>query len=72
MYVQLPEGRGRTMAEQRGAIVPAVRGSLDEMAEQLAAFARVGATHLQLVVDPITVDAIAALGPIVDRVRTLV
>jgi hypothetical protein len=42
------------------------------MAQQLAAFAEVGATHLQLVVDPITVESIAALGPVVDRVRTLV
>jgi alkanesulfonate monooxygenase SsuD/methylene tetrahydromethanopterin reductase-like flavin-dependent oxidoreductase (luciferase family) len=72
VYVQLPDGQGRTMAEQRGAVVPAVRGSVNEMAQQLAAFAEVGATHLQLVVDPITVESIAALGPVVDRVRTLV
>ena len=72
VYVQLPEGSGRTMAEQRGAVVPAVRGSVAEMAEQLAAFARVGASHLQLVVDPITIDAISTLGPVADRVRALV
>lgn len=72
VYVQLPDGKGRTMAEQRGAWVPAVRGGVDEMAHRLAAFADAGAAHLQLVVDPITVDAIEALVPVVERVRHLV
>lgn len=72
VYVQLPAGAGRTMAEQRGAVVPAVRGSVDEMAHQLAAFAAVGASHVQLVVDPITVESIEALAPVIERVATLV
>jgi alkanesulfonate monooxygenase SsuD/methylene tetrahydromethanopterin reductase-like flavin-dependent oxidoreductase (luciferase family) len=38
--------------------VEPVRGSAGEVAEQIAAFAAVGAAHVQLVVDPITRESI--------------
>jgi hypothetical protein len=38
--------------------VEPVRGGAIEVTEQIAAFATVGATHVQLVVDPITRDSI--------------
>ena len=37
-----------------------------EVAEQLAAFAAVGARHLQLVVDPITTASIEWLGGVLE------
>ena len=39
-----------------------IGGSPNEIAARLTAFAAVGADHLQLVVDPITLESIEALG----------
>ena len=53
----LPGGGGR-----RGAAgVPPVTGSPEDVARHLAAMAEAGATHLQLVVDPITQESIETL-----------
>jgi len=41
-----------------GGHVPALEGTVDELAEQLGDFAAAGAAHVQLVVDPITRDSI--------------
>jgi alkanesulfonate monooxygenase SsuD/methylene tetrahydromethanopterin reductase-like flavin-dependent oxidoreductase (luciferase family) len=38
--------------------VEPIRGTATEVAEQIRAFAGVGAEHVQLVVDPITLDSI--------------
>ena len=62
VYVQVPGGSGRTMGDPSMAGPSAVRGTQREVAEQLAAFAAVGAAHLQLVVDPITQKSIEWLG----------
>jgi hypothetical protein len=52
--VQLPGGSGRPMGDYpRGAIEP-LRGSPDDLAGELRAFAAAGATHVQVVLDPIT------------------
>jgi alkanesulfonate monooxygenase SsuD/methylene tetrahydromethanopterin reductase-like flavin-dependent oxidoreductase (luciferase family) len=52
-----------SMAER----VKPITGSPAEMAEQLAAFAAVGAREIQLVVDPITQPAIEWLGAVLDE-----
>ncbi len=58
VFVQLEGGVGRQMgAEER---VTPVRGTPLEIADQLRAFADAGATHVQLVVDPITRASIEA------------
>lgn len=62
VLVSLPEGGGRLMGEQYNAPVAAVRGSAAEIAEHLAALAEAGATHLQLVLDPITRESVETLG----------
>jgi hypothetical protein len=41
-----------------------VGGSAAQIAEHLGALAEAGATHLQLVVDPITTSTIEALGDV--------
>lgn len=64
VYVQLPGGAGRTMGDPSMAGPGPVAGSAAEIAEQLAAFAAVGAAHLQLVVDPITQASIEWLGEV--------
>jgi alkanesulfonate monooxygenase SsuD/methylene tetrahydromethanopterin reductase-like flavin-dependent oxidoreductase (luciferase family) len=58
VFVQLPEGGGRQMGGYGKSKVEPVRGSAQEVADQIAAFAAAGASHVQLVVDPITLDSI--------------
>ncbi|HZX56371.1 MAG TPA: LLM class flavin-dependent oxidoreductase [Ilumatobacteraceae bacterium] len=58
VFVQLAGGAGRQMGGYGKSKVEPVRGSVQEVAEQIAAFAAVGVTHVQLVVDPITNDSI--------------
>ena len=45
-----------------------VTGTPHQMADQLQAFIDVGATHLQLVVDPITEDSVRALGEVISLI----
>lgn len=66
VYVQVPGGQGRTMGDPSMARIQPLRGEPAQMAEQLAAFAEVGARHLQLVVDPITQPAIEWLGQVLE------
>ena len=64
VLVHLEGGAGRVMGDLRGRQLLPVRGTPDELAEQLAAFAGAGADHLQLVVDPITEASIEQLGEV--------
>src|SRR4051812_20522738 len=67
VYVQLPGGQGRVMGDSRAAAIPPLKGSVDEIADGLRAFARIGIAEVQLVVDPISLDSIDALAPVLDR-----
>lgn len=62
ILVEAPGGRGRTMGEPVGRQIDPIRGTPEQIASALAAFAAAGARHLQLVVDPITEESIAWLG----------
>ena len=64
VYVQLPGGKGRTMGDPTITNMQPLTGSVEQLAEQLAAFAPAGAAHLQLVVDPITQESIEWLGQV--------
>ena len=64
VYVQVPGGQGRLMGDDGVGAVAPIRGSHSEIAEQLAAFGTAGATHLQLVVDPITVESVEWLAAV--------
>ena len=64
VYVQVPGGAGRTMGDPTMAAISPLSGPPEQLAEQLAAFAAAGAAHLQLVVDPITQEAIEWLGQV--------
>jgi alkanesulfonate monooxygenase SsuD/methylene tetrahydromethanopterin reductase-like flavin-dependent oxidoreductase (luciferase family) len=66
VLVRLPGGVGRVQGERVREEAPAIHGTAEELAAGLAAFARVGASHLQLVLDPITVDSITALAPVLE------
>ena len=60
------EGDGRLMGAD--AAENPITGSIDSIGEQLSAFAPL-VDHLQLVVDPITVDSIEKLAPIVQEIH---
>lgn len=54
VLVQVPGGRGRSGSDE----VEPLRGTPREIADGLRAYAREGIDHVQLVLDPITVEAI--------------
>jgi alkanesulfonate monooxygenase SsuD/methylene tetrahydromethanopterin reductase-like flavin-dependent oxidoreductase (luciferase family) len=58
LFIQLPGGRGRQMGEYGGSPVEPIRGTAEEVADQIRAFADIGTEHVQLCVDPITSDSI--------------
>jgi alkanesulfonate monooxygenase SsuD/methylene tetrahydromethanopterin reductase-like flavin-dependent oxidoreductase (luciferase family) len=62
VLVRFPAGSGRLMGRTYNAPVRPVEGSPAGIADHLAAMAEAGATHLQLVVDPITESSIERLG----------
>jgi probable F420-dependent oxidoreductase len=61
VLVNLPGATRRVMGDTYNADVPPVQGSPADIASQLEAMAAAGATHLQLVVDPITLGSIETL-----------
>jgi len=61
--VRLPGGTGRLQGSTGQAAVPAIDGDPAVLADALRAFAREGIGHVQLVLDPITIDAIRAIAP---------
>ena len=54
------------MGDVNGQGVEPVQGDPAAIAEQLATFAAAGARHLQLVVDPITIESIETLGGVLE------
>ena len=64
VLVRLPGGTGRTMGDYAKGSPPPVEGSAADIAGHLAALAALGATHLQLVLDPITQESIEVLGEV--------
>jgi alkanesulfonate monooxygenase SsuD/methylene tetrahydromethanopterin reductase-like flavin-dependent oxidoreductase (luciferase family) len=64
VLVRLPGGVGRVQGERVRDEAPPIQGPPEAIAEALGQFAHVGVSHLQLVLDPITVGSIEALGPV--------
>jgi probable F420-dependent oxidoreductase len=64
VLVRLPGGTGRMMGDYAGSNSPPVEGSATEVAAHITAMAGAGAAHVQLVVDPITIDSVDALGDV--------
>jgi alkanesulfonate monooxygenase SsuD/methylene tetrahydromethanopterin reductase-like flavin-dependent oxidoreductase (luciferase family) len=62
LLVRFPGGSGRP-----GASDPPVQGSPEQMADALRGFAAAGIDHAQLVLDPITIDSINALGHVLEH-----
>jgi probable F420-dependent oxidoreductase len=65
VLVQAPFGAGRTQGDDGFGPVPPIMGTPDEVAEALHAFGEAGARHLQVVLDPITLEGLDWLGEVV-------
>jgi alkanesulfonate monooxygenase SsuD/methylene tetrahydromethanopterin reductase-like flavin-dependent oxidoreductase (luciferase family) len=66
ILVQLTGGTGRASGGEIAKPTAPVKGTPDEMARFIASFADAGVSHVQLVLDPITVGSIEECGPILE------
>jgi len=64
VLVRLPGGKGRVMGDTSQKDVPPVEGSPAEIAGRLREYAALGLAEVQLVVDPITIESVRALAPV--------
>jgi alkanesulfonate monooxygenase SsuD/methylene tetrahydromethanopterin reductase-like flavin-dependent oxidoreductase (luciferase family) len=64
VLVRLQGGAGRVMGDTSSASTPPLEGSPSEIAAGLREYADLGLAEVQLVVDPITLDSIHALAPV--------
>ncbi|HEY7464823.1 MAG TPA: LLM class flavin-dependent oxidoreductase [Candidatus Limnocylindria bacterium] len=67
VYVAMPDGRGRFTGNPNPPQVDPVSSEPEVLANALHAFAEEGVGHVQLVLDPINADSIAALAPTLAR-----
>jgi len=70
VLVQLTGGAGRLQGAAGQGLLPPVSGEAESLAETLRGFAAEGIAHVQLVLDPITLESIRAVAPalaILDR-----
>jgi alkanesulfonate monooxygenase SsuD/methylene tetrahydromethanopterin reductase-like flavin-dependent oxidoreductase (luciferase family) len=65
VYVKLPGGSGRQMGDYPTDSGAPLEGSPSELADQLRGFSDAGASHVQLVVDPIVPASIESLGEVI-------
>ena len=63
LLVAFPNAVGRSAGSDAEAVPEAITGDAATLAPALRAFADAGVRHVQLVLDPITVDSITALAP---------
>ncbi|HEX6654744.1 MAG TPA: LLM class flavin-dependent oxidoreductase [Candidatus Limnocylindria bacterium] len=63
LFVAMPGGRGRHGGDPSAPQTPPISGEPEHLALSLRAFANEGVAHVQLVLDPITPDSVAALAP---------
>jgi alkanesulfonate monooxygenase SsuD/methylene tetrahydromethanopterin reductase-like flavin-dependent oxidoreductase (luciferase family) len=63
LLVQLADGSGRLQGDSAQAQIPPLTSEPTELADILRSLAQQGIAHVQLVLDPITLDAIRALRP---------
>ena len=64
ILVALPGAQGRPSGDPEDDTAPPLAGSPEELAEALRAYARAGIAHVQLVLDPNTVQSIEAFAPV--------
>jgi len=65
VFVRLPGGTGRLTKYDENEVTP-LQGSSREISDGLREYADLGLAEVQLVVDPITIESIKALAPVLD------
>jgi alkanesulfonate monooxygenase SsuD/methylene tetrahydromethanopterin reductase-like flavin-dependent oxidoreductase (luciferase family) len=66
LLIQTSRGAGRKSAYSEGKNIPPIIGSPEQLAEVLRVVAGHGIDHVQLVLDPITLDAIEEVAPVLE------
>ena len=66
VLVRLAGGGGRLQGDPAGGAIPPLSGSTEAMAEALHAYAALGVSHVQLVLDPIDRASLEAFAPVLD------
>jgi alkanesulfonate monooxygenase SsuD/methylene tetrahydromethanopterin reductase-like flavin-dependent oxidoreductase (luciferase family) len=66
VYVGLTGGRGRHVGAANESDMPPLTGSTAELATAMRQYAAAGISHVQLVLDPITVDTIEEFAPVLE------
>ncbi len=66
VLIQLPGGTGRAAGGEIAKPTPPLRGTAEELARDIGAYADVGIAHVQLVLDPITVASIESFAPVLE------
>jgi probable F420-dependent oxidoreductase len=66
ILVQLTGGKGRAAGGEIAKPTPPLKGTPDELARAIASYADVGISHVQLVLDPITVASIEECAPVLE------
>jgi alkanesulfonate monooxygenase SsuD/methylene tetrahydromethanopterin reductase-like flavin-dependent oxidoreductase (luciferase family) len=67
LLVRLPGGSGRLQGDAAQGTMAALSSDPGSLAESLRAIAAEGIGHVQLVLDPITLDSIRAIAPVLTR-----
>lgn len=69
VYVQLSRGAGRRAGNAEKQEAEPISGSHEDIAGELGAFARVGVSHIQVVLDPIDAQAVEELAEVIRLIR---
>jgi alkanesulfonate monooxygenase SsuD/methylene tetrahydromethanopterin reductase-like flavin-dependent oxidoreductase (luciferase family) len=67
LLVAFPGAAGRQLVDRTDPDVPPIDGRPEALATALRGFAAEGVAHVQLVLDPITPETVAALGPMLEQ-----
>ncbi len=67
VYVRLTGGKGRQVMATSESETPPLTGSTAELADAMRQYAAAGISHVQLVLDPITVEAIEEFAPVLQE-----
>ncbi|HLL50423.1 MAG TPA: LLM class flavin-dependent oxidoreductase [Thermomicrobiales bacterium] len=67
VYVGLTGGKGRHVGATDEAKLPPLTGSTEELSTAMRQYASAGISHVQLVLDPITLEAIEEFAPVLEE-----
>jgi len=66
VYIQLTGGTGRGTSRDYAEPTPPHKGTSEELAGAIGSYADVGVSHVQLVLDPITIESIEEVAPMLE------